>query len=123
MVQEKTKKVLREFIVRYEILSDVVVSPVRIEILNKLSDSQNGLYYKEIVNRIPDDLRQRNIQKHLYNLVKEGIVIVEADAKDGKTRYVLSKLGEETYSTVTKVAERAKSEQVFSNTQYVGTKQ
>lgn len=39
----ETKKVSSKITFRYDILSDVIVSPTRIEILNKLSDNPTGL--------------------------------------------------------------------------------
>jgi DNA-binding transcriptional ArsR family regulator len=106
----ETKKVGKTFIARYDILSDVIASPTRIEILNKLSGHPNGLSYQEIVKLIPADLQKSNIQKHLDRLVEEGVAVKDKDEK-----YSLSKLGEDTYETLTKVASKAKSEQIFSN--------
>jgi DNA-binding transcriptional ArsR family regulator len=104
-------KVSKTFTGRYHILSDVIVSPVRIEILNTLSDNPTGLSYEQIVSRLPEDLRQANVRKHLDNLVKEGVAVKDEDGK-----YTLSKLGEETYRTLTKVASKAKSQKIFANT-------
>jgi DNA-binding transcriptional ArsR family regulator len=106
----ETKKVSKTFIARYDILSDVIVSPVRIEILNTFSDNPTGLSYEQLVGRLPEDLRQANVRKHLDNLVKEGVAV-----KDENGKYTLSKLGEETYNTLTKVASKAKSEKIFAN--------
>ncbi len=110
MGDEKTTKVEKTLTIRYDVLSDVIVSPFRIEILNKLSDHPNGLSYEDLVKLLRPELRQPYVQKHLNLLVEEGVVVKD---KDG--RYSLSKLGEETYDTLAKVALRAKSEQIFSN--------
>ncbi len=109
MGEEKTTKVSKEFTMRYDILSDVLVSPIRIEILNKLSDHPNGLSYEDVVALIPKDLQQANVRRHFDRLIQEKVI---EDKGDG--RYALSKLGEETYSTLVKVASKAKSEGIFS---------
>jgi predicted transcriptional regulator len=93
---------------RYNILSDVIASPTRIEIVNKLSDYPTGLSYEDIVKQMPDDIVQVNIRRHLNRLIKEDIV----EDKDGK--YSLSKLGEHIYSMLTKIAAKAKAENIFS---------
>jgi len=110
MGEDKTKKVSKELTVRYDILSDVIVSPVRIEILNKLSDHPDGLSYEDLVNHIRPELRKYNVQKHLIGLVEDGVIVKDKDEK-----YSLSKVGEDTYDTLAKIALRAKSEQIFSN--------
>jgi DNA-binding transcriptional ArsR family regulator len=107
---ELRTKVSKEFTAKYDILSDVIVSPVRIEILNKLSDHPDGLSYEDLVKLLRPELRQSNVQKHLDRLVEEDVAVEDKDEK-----YSLSKLGEETYDTLAKVALRAKSEQIFSN--------
>jgi hypothetical protein len=48
-------KVRKEFTARYDILSDLIVSPVRIEILRSLSNYPS-LSFQEIVNHIPEDM-------------------------------------------------------------------
>jgi DNA-binding transcriptional ArsR family regulator len=113
----ETKKVTKTFIGRYDILSDVIVSPMRIEILKNLSDRPDGLSFERLTSLIRPELRQlpvetyfNHVQKHLNRLVEEGVVVKDKDEK-----YSLSKLGEETYDTLAKVAVRAKSEQIFSN--------
>jgi predicted transcriptional regulator len=105
----KTTKVTKTFVGRYDILSDVIVSPVRIEILHKLSDNPNGLSFEDIVNLIPEDMRQRNIQKHLDQLIRENFV-AEEDKDKGK-RYVLTESGKVNYSMLVEIASELKAEE------------
>lgn len=108
-------KVRKEFIAKYDILSDVIVSPVRIEILRSLSEYSNGLSFEEIVNHIPEDMRNRNIQKHLDQLITENVVTVH-DSDNGK-KYFLTDTGKVTYKMLVKAASEIKAESSQTNSQ------
>jgi DNA-binding transcriptional ArsR family regulator len=101
----ETRKVSKSFTAKYDILSDVIVSPTRIEIINKLSDYPTGLPYEEIVKLIPEDLRQSNVQRHLDHLIKENVIIENNDGK-----YSLTEWGEKTYNMLVKAASEIKAE-------------
>lgn len=110
MSEDKTTKVSKELTVRYDILSDVIISSARIDMVSKLSDHPEGLRYNEIVTLIPEDRREPNLRDQLDELIKKNIV------KDkGGGKYALSDLGKETYNWLVKVASRAKAEKIFSN--------
>lgn len=118
MGKDKTRKVSKDLTVRYDILSDIIVSPMRIEILKILSDHTDGLSFERLTSLIRPELRRLPVQtyfdhvrKHLDHLVEEGAVVKDKEVE----KYSLSKLGEETYDTLAKVAVRAKSEHIFSN--------
>jgi DNA-binding HxlR family transcriptional regulator len=107
-------KVRKEFTARYDILSDIIVSPVSIEILRSLSDCPNGLSFEAIVNHIPEDMRQRNIQKHLDQLIKEGIVGVNVIAVGGnlaEKKYSLTESGKVNYDKLVEIASELKAEE------------
>ena len=106
-----TKKVSKTFTARYDILSDVIVSPTRIEIVNKLSDHPTGLPYEEIISLIPKERQEVNIKYHLNDLIQKNIIEEQSSGK-----YALSELGKETYNMLVNIASRAKSEKIFSNT-------
>jgi predicted transcriptional regulator len=100
-------KVRKEFTARYDILSDLIVSPVRIEILRSLSNYPS-LSFQEIVNHIPEDMRQRNIQKHLDQLIRENFVAIEDKEKGEK--YFLTELGKVNYEKLVEIASELKAE-------------
>jgi predicted transcriptional regulator len=100
----KTRKVSKSFTAKYDILSDVIVSPPRIEIINKLSDYPTGLPYEEIVKLIPEDLRQWNVRRHLDHLIKENVI------EDNGGKYSLTDLGKKTYNMLVKAASEIKAE-------------
>jgi DNA-binding transcriptional ArsR family regulator len=118
MGEDKTTKVEKTLTIRYDILSDIIVSPMRIEILKILSNHPEGLSFERLTSLIRPELRRLpvekyfdDVRKHLDHLVEEGAVVKDKEVE----KYSLSKLGEETYDTLAKVAVRAKSEQIFSN--------
>jgi DNA-binding transcriptional ArsR family regulator len=99
-------KVSKDLIVRYDILSDVIVSPTRLEILNKLFDSPDGLSYNELVKQMTE---QAGVQRHLDVLLKDNII----ENKSGK--YTLSIYGHDVYDALGKVALKVKEEGLLSN--------
>jgi DNA-binding HxlR family transcriptional regulator len=108
------KKVEKDIVFRYDILSDIIVSPARIEILRSLSDYPNGLSFEKIVNHIPEDMRQRNIQKHLDQLIKEGIVGVNVIAfgdNPVEKKYSLTESGKVNYDKLVEIASELKAEE------------
>jgi predicted transcriptional regulator len=100
----ETKKVNRSFNGIYGILSDVIVSPIRIEIINKLSDYPNGLPYEDILNLIPEDLLQSNVQRHLDYLMKEDLVAYNGG------KYCLTQRGKKSYDMLVDAASEIKAE-------------
>lgn len=100
----ETRKVSKSFIGRYDILSDVIVSPTHIEIINKLSDYPTGLPYEELVKLIPEDLRQSNVQRHLDHLMKEDVIEHNAG------KYSLTEWGKKTYDMLVKAASEIKAQ-------------
>ena len=103
-------KVRKEFTARY----DIIVSPVRIEILRSLSENPNGLSFQEIVNHIPEDMRQRNILKHLDQLIRENLVVATALAVAGsllEKKYSLTESGKVNYDKLVEIARELKAEE------------
>jgi DNA-binding transcriptional ArsR family regulator len=103
---DKTTKVSKDLTVRYNILSDIVASPTRIEILNKLFDFPEGLTYDELVKKMSEEA---GVQRHLDMLLKDNII----ENQSGK--YILSKNGREVYSDLGKVASKVKEAGVLSD--------
>ena len=93
---------------KYDILSDVTASPTRIEIINKLYDSSDGLAFDKIAKQLSPNTV--NIQRHLDVLLKDKLI----EIKNGM--YTLSRDGQNIYSVLVEVAKKAKDEKIFSTT-------
>ena len=107
----ETGKVRKTFIGKYHVFSDVIVSPSRLEILNKLFDSPDGLSYNELLNKMSEEA---GIQNHLGVLLKDNII----ENKDGK--YSLSNNGLVVYYAVGKAAMKVKEEGLLSRSSIQG---
>jgi DNA-binding transcriptional ArsR family regulator len=99
---DKTIKVSKKLTVRYNIISDVLVSPARLEILNKLFDSPEGLSFDELVEKMPKEAI--TVRFHLDVLLKDNIV-EERDVK-----YFLSENGLDFYYVLGKAAKKVQEE-------------
>jgi DNA-binding transcriptional ArsR family regulator len=102
----ETKKVKKEISFKYHIFPNVIVSPSRLEILNKLFDSPEGLSYDELVEKMSE---KEGVQRHLDVLLKDNII----ENKSG--RYTLSKYGQDFYYDLGKAALKVKEEGLLSN--------
>jgi predicted transcriptional regulator len=106
---EGRKKVVKDISFKYHILSDVIVSPVRIGILNKLFESSpEGLSYDELSKIM--SVESEILRYHLNALVKDGIA--EKISESGK--YTLSKNGLDFYYDLGKAAMKVKDEGLLS---------
>jgi DNA-binding transcriptional ArsR family regulator len=107
-------KVSKTFTAKYDILSDVIVSPVRIEILRNLKSHPNSLSFGEIVHYVPEDMRKRNIQKHLDQLLRENIIYIQhhpAGDNTAEEKYSLTESGKVTYDKLVEIASELKAEE------------
>jgi predicted transcriptional regulator len=99
-------RVSKDLTAKYDILSDVTASPTRIEIINKLSGSSDGLPFEEIAKQLSPNTV--DIQRHLDVLLKDKLI----ENKNGM--YTLSRDGQNIYSVLVEVAKKAKAEKIFS---------
>jgi DNA-binding transcriptional ArsR family regulator len=111
MGEDKTIKVEKTLTIRYNIVSDVIVSPTRLEILNNLIDSPDGLSYSELVNHMPKE--EATLKHDLDILVKDNVV------ENWNGKYILSKNGMDVYYAIGKAAMKVKEEGLLSR--YSGT--
>jgi DNA-binding transcriptional ArsR family regulator len=101
MGEGRTTRVSKDLTIKYNIISDVIVSPTRLEILNNLIDSPGGLSYDELLKKMSE---QTDLQRHLDILLRGNIIEYE----HGK--YSLSKKGVDVYFTRGKAAMKVKEQ-------------
>lgn len=87
-------------------LADIMVSPTRIELLNKLSSSNGGMSDIDIKRELSESL---GVQRHLAKLLADGII-----KKTGDNLYSLTAEGISVYKNIQEIASKAQEKRILS---------
>jgi predicted transcriptional regulator len=87
-------------------LSDIMVSPTRIELLNKLSRSNGGMSDNDIKRELSESL---GVERHLAKLLADGII-----KKTGDNLYSITEEGISVYKHIQEIASKAQEKKIFS---------
>jgi predicted transcriptional regulator len=79
---------------------NIMMSPCRVDILNKLSEANSGLTSKEIKNKMSDSPPSmvNHLEDHLEELIREGIITQE------DVQYRITDQGKRVYERMQNIA-------------------
>ena len=106
--------VSRTFTSKYNIegvnkkISDIMASPTRIEIMNKLSSSDSGMSEEEIIQQISNNFL--GVRSNLTKLLEEKII----EVRDNDNRYYLTEQGKSIYKDIQEIASKVQEKKILS---------